>query len=611
MNSSSNQHTPGRATPEPRAGVNARDNRLGAALLNRGWITQEQLEAALATQREGVPRRLLGAVLVQEGALTPERLARALAEVFKVPFLTLTPELVSPADAAVLPRAFMERHNVLPLYLSDGVLVVAVEVFTDILLIDEIGRTTGHELVVVAADPDAIRGVRHATLGPPPDAGDDTASSQDQPLSEVLAEIGVDDLQIVERTSETVPDLEANASDSPTVKLLNYVIKTGLESGASDIHVEPLEGRFRVRYRVDGDLFISMAPPSRLLPALISRIKILSGMDISERRLPQDGGMCISMQGRCVDIRVSTMLSRFGEKVVMRILDRDVHAMPLGSIGMPPGMLDRFRSLVSEPNGLVLVTGPTGSGKSTTLYGALAEIVSDLRNVSTIEDPVERVVPGVNQFQVHAQAGLTFARVLRSMLRQDPDVIMVGEIRDPETAKLATEASLTGHLVLSTLHTNDAPTAVPRLVNMGIEPYLVAASLRGVLAQRLVGRVCPACVTTHQLTDAQALALQLLCGGECPIGTASSGLGCAECRHTGTRGRTGVYDLMIVSEPTALKLIEDPRSVSAMRGAPDGLLLDGIEKVKAGIIGLDSLLRIVMRTQGGEADTPCAMRAAA
>lgn len=570
-------------------------NLFGEELVRRGMISRQQLDEALAAQRQPGPSRPLGELMIERGWITPEEASRVLAETLRVPYVRLTPDLVSPEAVLLLPKEFLERHNALPLSVSGDALIVALEKFSDVRLHDEIARRVGRELVVVAAAPDNLRAVRSAVYAAPREGLSLEADAQLRPLEELLEQIGADEIQVVEAPREDSADLEAEASESPAVMLLNYVIKTAIERDASDIHVEPEEGAFRIRYRVDGDLTVAVCPPIKLLPALVSRIKILSGMDISERRMPQDGSMTVTLRGHAVDIRVSTMATRFGEKVVMRILRRDATARTLEAIGMEEDMLASFRSLIAEPNGLILVTGPTGSGKSTTLYAALAEILSDRRNISTLEDPVERIIAGINQFQVASQAGLTFARALRALLRQDPDVIMVGEIRDPETARLAAEAALTGHLVLSTLHTNDAPTAVPRLINMGVEPYLVSATLRGVIAQRLIRRVCPHCAAPAPLAPWQLEALERFVDEESRLASAMVGKGCVSCGNSGCRGRIGIFELVMFDEGSVMDADQSRRAAPHRRGV--GLLTDGLRKVRAGLVSVEALLAAVLRTE--------------
>lgn len=589
--------------------------KLGDVLYERGLVTPEQLDEALRIQSESKTTKRLGSILVELHFISEQELASALADLVGTPFSELSTDMVDPGALQCLPTDFIERHNLLPIRVCENWLTIAVEEFTDVFLINDIARRSGCKVQVIAAGPENIRRTRKAALRGSTRHETIAIGSQNGPLDQIFSQIGVDDLKVVEPLSDEETDLEAHSTESPIVGLVNYVIKSAVQACASDIHIEPDERSFRVRYRIDGDLVPSIRPSIRLLPAVVSRIKILAGMDISERRLPQDGGVTITIFDRAVDLRISTMATKFGEKVVIRIVDRDANLRTLDSIGMVPNMLERLRAVVREPNGIVLVTGPTGSGKSTTLYSTLTEIVSDHRNICTIEDPVERIVCGVNQFQVNHKAGFSFASALRSMLRQDPDVIMVGEIRDPETAKLATEAALTGHLVLSTLHTNDAPTAVPRLINMGVEPYLVVASLRGVLAQRLVRRVCPGCSTSRPLDHAQVLALERICAAGCPIESAPVGAGCEECSGTGTLGRIGVFDLMLFNETVLSSFAYGP-DLGRLRGLAEatgstGLLHDGLGKVKQGLIGIDSLLEIVSRTEQYVNEVPHTLREAA
>lgn len=578
-------------------GVSARGGRrLGELLCQRGLLTSEQLAAALHEQETASPRRQLAQILLDRSMVCAEAVAQALAESVGTPFVTLAPGMVHADALAVLPKDFMEKHNLLPLSHVEGWLTVAVEQFTNVFLHEEIAHVSSAKVQVIAAEAQNIRQTRQAVMG---GAGEALAQKKvGDDLDSLLGKMSEDELKVVEDApSFDEADLEATASDSPVVKLVNLILRGAVEAHASDIHIEPQEATFRVRYRVDGELVESIEPPLRMLAPVVSRIKILSGLDISERRLPQDGGMTVTLASRPIDLRVSTMTTKYGEKVVMRIVDREAAIQSLDALGFSPGMLAGFRAAVQSSNGIVLVTGPTGSGKTTTLYSALGEIVSSKRNISTIEDPVERRLTGTNQFQIHAQAGFTFAAALRSLLRQDPDVIMVGEIRDAQTAKLATEAALTGHLVLSTLHTNDSLTAIPRLVNMGVEHYLVAASLRAVLAQRLVRQVCPHCRTPRPLEDATRDVLAKMMSGACPVPMSYFGKGCGRCRNTGVKGRVGVFELLMLNEEM-LSVITREDGMKRLRQAAREqgwmtLLHDGLEKVHQGLITVEGLLGIV------------------
>jgi type IV pilus assembly protein PilB len=370
----------------------------------------------------------------------------------------------------------------------------------------------------------------------------------------------------------------------PVVKLVNFIICSAVDEGASDIHIEPDDNTMRVRFRIDGVLGNRMSPPWRMNAAIASRVKIMAHLDISERRVPQDGEISVRVNGRPIDLRVSTLPGKFGEKIVMRVVDSSGSRLSLQQLGFRPKMLDGFQQVIDQPYGIALVTGPTGSGKSTTLYSVLNTFDRTTINVSTVEDPVESNIEGVHQAQINAKAGFTFASALRSLLRQDPDVIMVGEIRDSETAQIAVQAALTGHVVLSTLHTNDAPSAITRLGNLGVENFLIAASLRGVLAQRLVRRVCRHCATPCELDEAQKRSMGLYAFQE---GTPMKGAGCRKCRDTGLSGRLGIYELMVPDEKMNDLLCGtcDPASIRNLLREQgfETLWDDGMQKVLAGL----------------------------
>ena len=518
---------------------------LGETLVQRGILTRDQLTDVLEAKANRYGDKPLVDILVELRAASKKDVLSALAATVGLPFVTLSAKMVRPGAMEALPREFCENANILPLSSVDGWLTVAAADFTNLFLIEQIQKIANQQVQIVAADEENIRQVRAEALKiktPVGKSGSDSGS---------LDHLGLDELTVVNESKQDAQeeaetrDLETAASGSPTIRLVNHIIKTAVEAGASDIHIEPDEKEFQIRYRVDGDLVVEALRPSiRLLPAVVSRIKIMAQMDISERRLPQDGAITVVLQNHSIELRVSTMATTFGEKVVIRIVDNSTGVRKLEELGFTPSVLRDFRKAIHAANGIVLVTGPTGSGKSTTLYSALAEIASPIINISSIEDPVEFHLKGINQFQANAKTGFTFAKAMRSMLRQDPDVVMVGEIRDSETSKLAIEAALTGHLVLSTLHTNDAPSSIPRLVNMGTEPYLVAASLRAVLAQRLVKRLCPECREKMPMKPGLKNALsQKLCG---PVPEfAYDARGCGRCHHSGRMGRTGVHEIIL------------------------------------------------------------------
>ena len=573
-------------TADPSA---TRSVRIGDLLLARGMITEQQIEAALEHQKSIGHRKLLGEVLVELKFVTEDQVMEVLAEAYGVPFARISPKVADPKVIEVLPRDFLERNTVLPLFLVSGKLTVAVHEPSNVFLIEEIERLSGHGVQIVATPARDI----HATLQAHLPAANVFV------IDEIVDDINENDLLLVQKQVTDITDLEGAAGDSPVIRLVNYLIYAAVQEGASDIHLEPGDGTLRVRYRVDGSLFEKMQPPYAMLPAIVSRIKIMAGLDISERRVPQDGGICVMLSKRPIDLRVSTLPGKYGEKVVMRIIDNRNAMTSLEKLGFNFTMLEQFRDLITKPNGIVLVTGPTGSGKSTTLYATLNAIVDPTMNISTVEDPVEFHLAGVNQFQVNEKAGLTFSGALRALLRQDPDVIMVGEVRDPETARIATQAALTGHLVFSTLHTNDAPSAVTRLFNIGVEPYLVAASIRGVLAQRLLRRICTHCKEPVEMNAQTRKMLDRIGGGAAAIETVYKGVGCAKCRHSGYAGRLGVFELY-EPDDEALDAISRGAGLQELRRAAVAngfrtLRDDGLEKLKAGLTTIEEIIGSVMQ----------------
>ncbi|MEM9989573.1 MAG: type II secretion system ATPase GspE, partial [Pseudomonadota bacterium] len=396
-------------------------------------------------------------------------------------------------------------------------------------------------------------------------------------------------------------DLLDTEDDAPVIRLINALIAEAVKTKSSDIHIEPYETELSVRLRIDGVLREILSLPPRMTPVLTSRVKVMARLDIAEARLPQDGRISLAMGGRLVDVRVSTLPSRFGERVVMRLLDKEQAKLDLDTLGMPPSILDRFKTVLKKPNGVILVTGPTGSGKTTTLYGALSLLNDPGVNILTVEDPVEYALDGIGQTQVNAKVGMTFATGLRAILRQDPDIVMVGEIRDVETAQIAVQASLTGHLVMSTVHTNSAVGAVTRLRDMGVEPFLLSSTIAGVLAQRLVRRLCDSCKAPREATDTEK---DLLGVKPKESVTIYDPVGCPRCNHIGYEGRIGVYEL-IVADDTFRKLVHDDASEQALaahafgkEGVPT-LAQTGFDHVKAGLTSISEVLRVVQETEGG------------
>ena len=556
---------------------------LGQLLLEKGAIKPEQLERALEEQRRSGHQKLLGEILVEIRACTEDQVTEALAQGYGVPYARISPRVADPRAVALLPREFLEKHQVLPLFLVEAMLTVAVSEPANVFLQEEMERVSGYNVQLVAATSRDIKAPLQTYL----------PNDKVFIIDDIIEDVDPNEFALIESKIEDITNLEEAAGDSPVIKLVNYCIYNAVKDGASDIHIEPGDGMMRVRYRIDGRLTEKLRPPHLMHAAVASRIKIMAGLDISERRLPQDGGIHVMMDKRPVDLRVATMPGKHGEKVVVRVIDNDKASVNLEKLGFSYDTLKQWRKLISLPNGIVLVTGPTGSGKSTTLYAVLQELNAEDVNICTVEDPVEYNLAGVNQFQVNEKAGFTFATALRSLLRQDPDILMVGEIRDTETAKLATQAALTGHLVLSTLHTNDAAGAVTRLFNLGIESYLVGATVSGVLAQRLVRKLCQKCRESYEPTAHEQRQIDKAAG---EVRTLFRPKGCPACRNLGYTGRIGIYELF-VPDDVMYERISQGASLNELRelaraGGMVTLRTDGIEKVRAGITTLEEVYRV-------------------
>jgi general secretion pathway protein E len=543
-------------------------------------VATDEREALLALARsegQAFPKGL-----VARGLLTPEGLRHAYEKVCGIPpFQREAPETRQvPPD--LLPLPFLRARMIVPVSLTDGTLVVAMADPLDMEGREAVAKATGRRVSVQVGTEEEIREAIEKAYG-------EDASSMERLVEQVGEEAE-------ERTGdERVERLIGAASEAPIIRLVNYIIARGIERGASDIHLEPYEKVVRVRYRIDGILEEVESPPKRLQTAIISRIKIMARLNIAESRLPQDGRVKLRIGGQEVDFRVSTVPTLFGESVVIRILDQANVPLNLATLGFPPDTLSRFRQMVTVPHGMILVTGPTGSGKTTTLYGALQEIRTAERKIITIEDPVEYQIAGVNQIQVKPQIGLTFASGLRSIVRQDPDVILVGEIRDRETAEIAIHSALTGHLVLSTLHTNDAAGAVTRLLEMGVEEYLLPSSLIGVLAQRLVRAICEKCSAPREIS--QAFREEILRDtGFAAEGDLRIGKGCDACGGTGYRGRLGIFELLPVDEEIKdLVLARSDAGAIRARAVSRGMVLlreDGWDKTRRGITTIEEVLRV-------------------
>ena len=556
---------------------------LGQLLIDKGLIKPEQLERALEEQKRSNHQKLLGEILIDMRLLSEDQVVEALASAYGVPYARVSPRIADPKVIALLPKEFLEKHTVLPLFLVEGVLTVAVPEPANVFLLEEIERLSGYQVQLIAATSRDIKATLQTYL----------PNDKVFVIDDIIEDVRPEEFALIEAKIEDITNLEQAAGDSPVIKLVNYCIYNAVKEGASDIHIEPGDNVTRVRYRIDGRLTEKLRPPYLMHNAVASRIKIMAGLDISERRLPQDGGIHVLMDKRPIDLRVATMPGKHGEKVVIRVIDNDKASVNLEKLGFSYDTLKQWRKLIALPNGILLVTGPTGSGKSTTLYAALQELNADDVNICTVEDPVEYNLAGVNQFQVNEKAGFTFATALRSLLRQDPDILMIGEIRDGETAKLATQAALTGHLVLSTLHTNDAPGAVVRLFNLGIESYLVGATVSGVLAQRLVRKLCQRCKEPYEPSANERRQLDK-CGSD--VQTLYRPKGCARCRNLGFSGRIGIYELF-VPDDTMFERISQGATLNELRELARNagmvtLRIDGMSKVAAGVTTLEEVYRV-------------------
>jgi len=572
-------------TPCPAAShLDAAPASLGQVLMDWGDITPAQLREALAIQSSSTCRLMLGEVIVQQGWINSERLLQAVATARGLTFIDDLATACDPGARALVPPDLRDRHTVIPVRLDGGELIVATAQPEDFFVLEDLTKASGFRVRFVVATADSIRAELAGGIEEP------APSRANEQAEEIFAEVDEAQFTVAENEAADLAAEDTTGTSGPVVKLVNFIIAGAVADGASDIHIEPDDAALRIRYRIDGVLSVKTNVPWRMHAAISSRVKIMARLDISERRVPQDGEIAIKVNGKPIDLRVSTLPGKFGEKIVMRVIDTGYAKLGLEKLGFRQAMLERFRAVIDEPHGVVLVTGPTGSGKSTTLYSVLQQFDTTELNLSTVEDPVESNLVGVHQAQVNVKAGLTFAGALRALLRQDPDIIMVGEIRDSETAQVAVQAALTGHMVFSTLHTNDAPSAVTRLQNLGVEPFLVAAALRGVLAQRLVRRICKHCKTEYEPDAAERAAM-----GE--FGAQAErlwkGAGCRACHERGLSGRLGLYELLAPdadvleaisarTEPTALKRLLRDKGFET-------LWVDGLRKVIEGLTTIEEV----------------------
>ncbi len=561
---------------------------LAQILVETEAVTPEEITAANQVIKQS-PGASLVQVLVDQGG-DEAKIQEVVARCSGIPFerIDLEAGLDGGFDGKLLQRLtpeFCKAHQVIPLRTSGTRVVMGVVDPDDVFKIDEISsrlRVPSVKVIMVTSGDirAALELIGH-------DGGEDVD------LSEILADIDEGDVEVSSVQKDEAVDLEAQAGESPVIRYVNYIIQNAVKEGASDIHIEPGEKSMKVRLRIDGVLYESMNPPPGMSAAITSRLKIMADLDISERRVPQDGRIRCTVQGRKLDLRVSSLPTGYGEKIVMRILDTKSINVELEDLGFDEQSLEIWKSQIKQPHGIVLVTGPTGSGKTTTLYSSLRQIDSKKLNVSTVEDPIEYHLGGITQTQTHAKIDMTFAKALKALLRQDPDVIMVGEIRDHETAHTAVQAALTGHLVLSTLHTNDAPSSVTRLVNIGLEPFLVGAALNGVLAQRLLRRLCKSCKTQTAPSEEMAEFLEM---NGLPSDEMWSPVGCDKCRNTGYAGRVGIYEMLAVDDTLRDVIARNPnvsefRRLCLERGM-NSLRADGINKATEGLTSIQEVLRV-------------------
>ena len=576
--------------------------KLGEILIKQGLITEGQLSQAIELQREQHGR--IGEVLIKLGLVSEEDIAAAVGEQLGLPYSSDKSNLLAPrADQnldKLIPQDFAQKNCVLPLSKNMNMLTCAIADPLDLVLMDNLKKVSGHEINPIIATRSAIlKGVTTFYTKQTAILGDNRGSmlgeavqSSYTPTKESFAEKHA---QTSDSAELSIDKLIAKAGEAPVIKLVDLIIRQAIDERSSDIHIEPFKDKINLRYRIDGALYQIPPPSSHMMSAIVSRIKILAKLDIAEKRLPQDGNITAKLEDRTVDLRISTIPTVWGEKVVMRILDKAATPLNLTQLGFDAKQLEHIRKALHTPYGLIFVTGPTGSGKSTTLYSSLNEIINPKKNILTAEDPVEFKIEGVNQVAIKSDIGLTFATILRAFLRQDPDVIMVGEVRDLETAQICVRAALTGHLVLSTLHTNDASSAVTRLLDIGIDSFLLTPSLIIIIAQRLARRLCTHCKEPYEPQPDQLGGLKL------KSDLVYRAKGCEKCHFTGYRGRITIAEVMLISEKIR-RLISQHATYNEIQDAArqEGMITifeDGIKKVEEGTTSLDEILSIAFQNE--------------
>lgn len=562
-------------------------NRLGEILVKNNLITRDQLEKALEEQKMSGGQSRLGSILIKLNLISEQNLTSFLSKQYGVPTVNLADYEIDAAVIKLIPPEVVQKYQLVPVNRAGATLIVAVSDPSNLFAIEDIKFMTGYNVEMVVASERDIK----TTI--------DKHYDQSASLADVMGDMDLEDLEIVGDDDDVdVTSLERATEDAPVVKMVNAILQDAIRKKASDIHIEPYERLFRVRYRIDGILYEVMKPPLKLKNAITSRIKIMAELDIAERRLPQDGRIKIKLGGgKDMDFRVSCLPTLFGEKIVMRLLDKGNLQTDLTKLGYEPEALKHFMREIHKPFGMVLVTGPTGSGKTVSLYSAIAELNKVSENISTAEDPVEFNFAGINQCQMHEDIGLNFAAALRSFLRQDPDIIMIGEIRDFETAEIAVKAALTGHMVLSTLHTNDAPATINRLLNMGIEPFLVASAVNLITAQRLARRVCAECKEPEEI-PVQALIDAGVSPEEAPTVVCMKGKGCPVCNNTGYKGRVGFYQVMPMLEEIRELILNGANTAEikreSMRLGIKTMRQSGLTKLSEGVTSFEEVLRVTI-----------------
>ncbi len=560
------------------------NEQIGELLVKENLLTADQLRQARDDARTKGSR--LGAQITELGYLDENDLTEFVAKQYGVPSIDLEEFEIDAVVIRLIPEEVATKHTVIPVNRAGSTLILATSDPSNIFALDDIKFLTGYNIQAVVAAEDAIR------------RAIDKYYDQSTSLEDVMGDFDDSDIDLIQDEDDVdIGELAKASEDAPVVKLVNLILTDAVKKMASDIHIEPYEKSFRVRYRIDGVLYEVMKPPMKLKNAILSRVKIMSELDIAERRLPQDGRIKLKMgRGREMDFRVSVLPTLFGEKIVLRLLDKSNLQLDMTKLGFEQAQLDGFQDAIHQPYGMVLVTGPTGSGKTTTLYSALSELNQVSENLSTAEDPVEFNLPGINQVQMHDEIGLNFAAGLRAFLRQDPDIIMVGEIRDFETAEIAVKAALTGHMVLSTLHTNDAPSTINRLLNMGIEPFLVASSVNCIVAQRLARRICEDCKEKDPDIEIPALIEAGMAEDAAANLVPVKGQGCRNCSDTGFRGRMAVYEVMPMHEELKEFVLNGASALDlkreAIRLGMQSLRQSAFGKLSEGITTLSEVLRV-------------------